>query len=62
MIPWNVACKAPVCPWDFPGKNTGVVGHALCQGIFLSEASNPRLGSLTLAGRFFTTAPLGKPS
>ena len=23
-----------LCPWDSPGKNTGVGGHALLQGIF----------------------------
>ena len=40
-----------LCPWDFPGKNTGVGCHALLQGIFLTQGSNP---SLLLAGRFFT--------
>ena len=24
MTPCTVACQAPPCPWDFPGKNTGV--------------------------------------
>ena len=33
-------------PWDSPGKNTGVGCHALLQGIFLTEGSNPRLLSL----------------
>ena len=28
---------------DSPGKNTGVGGHALLQGIFPSRGSNPRL-------------------
>ena len=28
---------------DFPGKNTGVGWHALLQGIFLAQRSNPRL-------------------
>ena len=28
---------------DSPGKNTGVVCHALLQGIFLTQGSNPRL-------------------
>ena len=27
--------KIPYCPWDFPGKNTGVGCCALFQGIFL---------------------------
>ena len=29
-----------LCPWDFPGKNTGVGCHFLLQGIFLTEGSN----------------------
>jgi len=32
-----------LCPWDFPGKNTGVGCHALLQGIFLTQVSNPHL-------------------
>ena len=32
-----------ICPWDFPGKNTGVGCHFLYQGIFLTQGSNPHL-------------------
>ena len=32
-----------LCPWDSPGKNTGVGCHALLQGIFLTQESNPGL-------------------
>ena len=32
-----------LCPWDFPGKNTGVGCHFLLQGIFLTQGSNPCL-------------------
>ena len=32
-----------LCPWDFPGKNTGVGGHFLLQQIFLTQGSNPDL-------------------
>ena len=35
-----------LCPWDSPGKNTGVGCHALLQGIFLTQGSNPCLLSL----------------
>ena len=28
------------CPWDFPGKNTGVGCHFLLQGIFSTQKSN----------------------
>ena len=31
----------PLCPWDSPGKNTGVGSHALLQGIFPTQGSNP---------------------
>ena len=31
------------CPWDFPGKNTGVGCHFLLQGIFLTQGSNSGL-------------------
>ena len=29
------------CPWDSPGKNTGVGCHFLLQRIFLTQGSNP---------------------
>ena len=32
-----------LCPGNFPGKNTGVGCHFLCQGIFLTLGSNPHL-------------------
>ena len=32
-----------LCPWDSPGKNTGVGCHFLLQGIFLTQESNPGL-------------------
>ena len=32
-----------LCPWDSPGKNTGVGYHSLLQGIFLTQGSNPCL-------------------
>ena len=56
-------CSPPgLCPWDSPGKNTGVGSSALLQGIVLIQGLNPCLlcllnwqtGSLPLA-------PPGKP-
>ena len=49
---------------DYPGKNTGVGGHALLQGTFPTQILNP--GS-RIAGRFFTREESfpsipGKPS
>ena len=32
-----------LCPWNFPGKNTGVGCHFLLQGIFLTQGSNLHL-------------------
>ena len=32
-----------LCPWDSPGRNTGVGCHALLQGIFPTQGSNPGL-------------------
>ena len=32
-----------LCPWDSPGKNTGVGCHSALQGIFLTQGSNPGL-------------------
>ena len=29
-----------LCPWDFPGKNTGVGCHFLLHGIFLNQGSS----------------------
>ena len=57
-------CGPPgsVCPWDSPSKNTGVNSHALLQGIYPTQGSNPcllcllnwQVGSLSLV-------PTGKP-
>ena len=43
-----------LCPWESP-DNTGANCHALLQGIFLTQESNPHLMSPALTGRFFTT-------
>ena len=51
-----------LCPWDSPGKNTGVGCHVLLQGIFPTQGPNQhflcllhwQVGSLLLA-------PPGKP-
>ena len=37
-----------LCPWGFPGKNTGVGGHFLLQGIFLTLGLNPCFPCLLL--------------
>ena len=42
VTPWTVT----LCPWDSPGKNTGVDCHFLLQVIFLIQVSNPQFLSL----------------
>ena len=39
-------CPRLLCPWDIPGKNTGVGCHFLLQGIFPTQGSSPHLLSL----------------
>ena len=40
LQPYRLQPPRLLCPWDFPGKNTGVDCHALLQGIFLTQGSN----------------------
>ena len=39
----NLGAESPrfLCPWDSPGKNTGLGSHSLLQGVFLTQWSNP---------------------
>ena len=39
---WTDSAKL-LCPWNSPGKNTGVGYPALLQGIFPTQGSKPRL-------------------
>ena len=55
-----------LCPWDFPGKNTGVGCHFLLQGIFLTWALNPcllhwQLNSLPLSHQRSPQKPDTRP-
>ena len=50
-----------LCPWDFPGKNTGVGCYRLLQGIFLTQGSHPCFMQLLhWQGDSLPTAPHGK--
>ena len=49
VTPWPV--WSFLCPWDSPGKNTGVGGHALLRG---SSWSRDLTWFLGIAGKFFT--------
>ena len=51
-----------LCPWDSPGKNTGVGCRALLQGIFPTQGSNPGLLCLLhWQADSLNTRPPGKP-
>ena len=43
LQPYELQPTRLICPWDSPGKNTGVSCHALLQGIFLTQGSNLHL-------------------
>ena len=45
MRPCGLQPPGPLCPWDSPGKNTGVGCYFLLQGIFPTQGSNPNLVS-----------------
>ena len=47
-IPWTAAYQAP-CPWDFPGKNTGVGFHFLLQCMKVKSQSEVSQSCLTLS-------------
>ena len=38
--PMDYRSPSSFCPWDYPGKNTGVGCHFLLQGIFPAQRSN----------------------
>ena len=42
-LPQGLQPTRLLCPWNSPGKNTGVGCHSLLQGIFLAKGSNPDL-------------------
>ena len=51
-----------LCPWNFPGKNTGAGYCFLLQGIFPTQGSNPSLLHLLhWQADSLLLAPPGKP-
>ena len=51
-----------LCPWNSPGKNTGVGCYFLLQGIFLTQGSNPQLCLLHWQADSLPLAAPGKPT
>ena len=43
FAPHRLGPARPLCPWNLPGKHTGVGCHFLLQGISLAQRSDPRL-------------------
>ena len=52
LRPHGLQPNRVLCPWDFPGKNTGVGCHFLFQGIFRTQESDQCL-LCWLADSFF---------
>ena len=56
LQPHGLQSARLLCPWDSPGKNTGVGYHALLQGnLSISGIKHMSLMSPVLADEFFTT-------
>ena len=43
VLPYRLQPARILCPWDSLGNNTGEGCHALLQGIFPTQGSNPHL-------------------
>ena len=56
VTPWTPLL---LCPWSFPGKNTGVGCHFLLQGIFPTQVLN--LGLLHWQADSLTLSHQGSP-
>ena len=56
---WTVILRL-LCPWDFPGKNTGMSCHFILQGIFPGKVKPRTPASPAFAGGLFTAEPSGK--
>ena len=63
LRPHGLQSPKLLCPWDFLGKNTGVMGcHFLLQGIFLTQGLNLYLLHLLhWQADSLPLAPPGKP-
>ena len=60
--PVNYSPLGSFCPWDFPRKSSGVGSHALLQGLFPTQRSNPHLLCLLhWQAASLLVAPPGKP-
>ena len=56
---WTIQSTKLLCPWNSPGKNTGVGSHSLLQGIFPTRGSN--MGLLHCWQIFYHLGHRGSP-
>ena len=61
LSPYGLQPTRLLCPWDSPGKNTGVGCQALLQGIFPIQGLNMCLLHLHWQAGSLPLAPPGKP-
>ena len=62
LWPRGLSPSRLLCPWDSPGKSTGVGCHALLQGIVPTQGLNPCLLRLLYCGRIlYPLSLLGRP-
>ena len=59
LRPYGLQPSRLLCPWNFPGKNTGTDCHFFLQGIFPTQGSNPHL--LCLLCWLVDSLPLAPP-
>ena len=63
LQPYGLSLTRLLCPWDGPGKNTGVGCHFPLPRDFPYPGIEPTSSEPSaLAGGFFTTEPPGEPS
>ena len=59
LLPRRLYATGLLCPWDFPGKDTGMGCHFLLQGKLLDLGIEPR--SPALQADALPSEPPGKP-
>ena len=62
LLPHGLQPTNFLCPWDFPGKNIGVVCHSLLQGILPTQGLNQLLQLLHWQADSLPLSHLGSPT
>ena len=61
LWPYGLQPTRLLCPWNFPGKNTGVLCYFLLQGVFPTQGLNPLLLHLYWQADSLILSQPGKP-